>query len=259
MVQFLMILILYKRKVRINMKKQVIDLEKWDRAEPFYVFKMFEVPYTNLCSDIDITNFMRFIRTNDYHFYASFLFYVLKTVNIIKEFRCRLEEDVPVIWDQVDGNYTMMQETGILGVGYAEFIDNFPVFYEAVTNDIDKNKKSGRMVNKILENDAIVHITSIPWTHITNFSQAMYKVSSATPYIGIGRRYGEGEKIKISLAVQAHHAFIDGFHLSQFYKLLELLLSSPEKYQDATVSYKELLKESKPFILSEKEKPIFTF
>lgn len=243
-------------------EKSVVDLEKWDRTEAFYIFKSFEAPYVNLCSDIDITEFMRFIRGNDYYFFAALLFYITKAANVIEEFRYRLEGDTPVLWNQVSANYTLMQETGMMGNNYTDYCNDFNEFYNKVLEDIDMAKKSGKMINKMLPQElsnSVVTITSIPWLNLSNFSQAMFKVGDAVPYIGIGRRYGQGERIMLSIAVQTHHAFVDGYHIAHYIKLLEILMSSPLKYSDSSISYSELLKDSKPFILSEKEKPIITY
>lgn len=54
---------------QITLEKFIIDMKTWDRREAYYIFKTFDIPYTNLCSDIDITRFMKFIRTKDYRFY----------------------------------------------------------------------------------------------------------------------------------------------------------------------------------------------
>lgn len=239
--------------------KEIIDVTTWDRAEAFYIFKSFEIPYTNLCSDIDITHFMRFVRERDYQFFASLLFFIVKAGNIIKEFRCRMEGETPVIYHQIGANYTLMQETEMMGNSYTDYTNCFEEFYENVVKDLNTAKKSGHMINKSLPENAIITVTSIPWTRLTNFSQAMYRKDDAVPYIGIGRRYGQGERVLLPLAIQAHHAFVDGFHVAHFFNLLELMLSHPEKYLDEGIPYEDLLKESKPFILSEREKPINVF
>ena len=239
-----------------TLEKFIIDMKTWDRREAYYIFKTFDIPYTNLCSDIDITRFMKFIRTKDYRFYAALLFYITKAANIIKEFRCRLEGDTPVIWNQIGANYTLLQNSGVIGNNYTDFTDNLEEFYDNVMNDLEAAKKSGHMINKKLPGNAVVTITSIPWTRLSNFSQAMFRTGDAVPYIGIGRRYGQDERIKLPLAVQAHHAFVDGFHIAHYFSLLETLLSDPERYTDGTVSYDQILKDTKPFILSDNEKAI---
>lgn len=245
-----------------SIEKSVIDITNWNRADAYYIFKSFDVPYTNLCSDLDITNFMRFIRENDYYFFAALLYYMTKAANVVKEFRYRLEGDTPVVWNKIHANYTLMQENGVMGNSYTEYCDNFEVFYENALEDLNHGKKSGIIFNKTFpegQSNAVVTITSIPWTKISNFTQAVYRVGDAVPYIGVGRRYGLGERLLLPIAVQAHHAFVDGFHMAHYFKLLELMLSDPKKYLDNTISYDFLLAESKPFILSEKEKPINSF
>lgn len=243
-------------------EKKVIDMGEWDRHEAFYIFKGFDIPYTNLCTELDITNFMRFIRENNYFFFAAMMYFITKAANIIKEFRCRLEDGTPVIWNRIGANYTLMQQNGIMGNNYTDYSEDFKEFYQNAVKDLEDAKKSGRMINKTLpkgKENSVVTITSIPWTKITNFSQAMFCVKDAVPYIGIGRRFGQGERIMLPVAVQAHHAFVDGFHIAHYFKLLELLLSFPSNYLDESISAGTLLEESRPFILSDRDKPIIPF
>lgn len=242
-----------------NTAKEIIDMTKWSRAEAFYIFKSFDVPYTNLCTDIDITNFMKFIRTNDYYFFAALMFYLVKAANIIKELRCRLEGDTPVMYRQIGANYTLMQDSRIMGNNYTDFSNDFLEFYHNALNDMDSAKKSGHMINKFLPENAVITITSIPWTRLSSFSQAMYQEGDAVPYLGIGRRYGQGERMLLPVALQAHHAFVDGFHMAHYFQLLENMMSDPQKYLDSTIPFEQLLNESEPFILSEREKPINAF
>lgn len=243
----------------MNLEKEIINMETWDRAEGYHIFKTFDMPYTNICSDIDITAFMKHIRSNDYYFFAAFLFYVVKASNMIKEFRCRIEGDQPIIWNHIGANYTLMQDSQVMGNNYTDFIDDFDTFYRNTLADIEMAKHSGHMINKHYEPTAAVTITSIPWLNLSGFMQTVYRVSDAVPYIGIGKRFGAGDRVRISLAVQSHHAFVDGFHVAHFFKLLEIMFSEPEKYGNADVPYQVLLEDSRPFILSEKEKPIVTF
>lgn len=243
-------------------EKSIIDMETWERQEAYYIFKAFDIPYTNLCTDIDITSFMRFIRENDYFFFAAILFFITKAANMIPEFRCRLEGDIPVIWNRIGANYTLMQQSGLMGNNYTDYTENFLEFYRNAVKDLDAAKKSGRMINKFLpegKSNAVVTITSIPWTRLTNFSQAMFRVQDAVPYIGVGRRFGQGERIMLPIAVQAHHAFADGFHIAHYFKLLELMLSNPRKYLDDSISAHTMLEESRPFILTEKDRPVISF
>lgn len=243
-------------------KKTLIDIESWDRAENFYIFRDFDMPYTNICADIDITNFMKFIRTKDYSFFATLLYYITKSANIIKEFRYRLEDETPVIWNWISANYTLMRDNGIMGNSYTDYTESLEEFYYNVTIDLAESKKSNKMINKFRpedEADSVITITSIPWTKLTSFSQAVYRIKNAVPYIGVGKRYGMGERIMLPVALQAHHAFVDGFHISHYFKLLEMMLSNPEKYKNMDIPTDILLKESKPFIYSEHDKPITIF
>lgn len=238
--------------------KEIIDLESWQRASVFHSYKNGEMPYTNICTDVDITEFMRYIRTYNYQFYASLLFYVTKASNIIESFRCRIEDGVPVRWDKIAAGYSLMTYEDIFGTACTEFSEDFKTFYENALSDINVAKEGGDASHKLNGKRLdVIYITSVPWVNLTSFYQAIPSSKQAMPFIGIGRRFGSGDRVKISINVQAHHSFVDGYHIAQFFKLLEIMFASPESYIDDQISRDELLQKSKPFILSKEENPIF--
>lgn len=234
--------------------KETIDLESWKRTPVFLSYRKCEMPYTNICSDVDITDFMHFVRTNNYQFYSSLLFYITKTANTIEEFRCRILDGKPVRWNSIAAGYSLMTYEDIFGTACTDYSEDFQTFYEQSLSDINTAKqggKAGRQLDgKRLD---VIYITSIPWTNLTSFSQAITKSGLAMPFVGIGRRFNSEERVKISINVQAHHAFVDGFHIAQFFKLLEMMLADPERYSNDQISREELLNKSKPLVLSMEE------
>lgn len=238
--------------------KEVIDLKSWNRATVFQNYKNGEMPYTNICTDIDITHFMQYIRTYNYQFYASLLFYVTKAANILESFRCRIEDGVPVRYDQIAAGYSLMTYEDIFGTACTEFQEDFSTFYENSLHDINAAKEGGEAARKLNgQRLDVIYITSVPWVNLTSFYQAIPTSKPAMPFVGIGRRFGSGERVKISVNVQAHHSFVDGAHIAQFFKLLEIMLADPEAYTDDRISREELLIKSKPFVLSREESPVF--
>lgn len=238
--------------------KEIIKLEGWQRAHVFQSYKKCEMPYTNICTNVDITEFMRFIRTNNYQFYSSLLFYITKAANYIEEFRCRIDEGAPVRWDQIAAGYSLMTYDDIFGTACTEFCEDFQDFYNQSIADINIAKEGGvgsrKLDGKRLD---VIYITSVPWVNLTSFSQAITRSDQAMPFVGIGRRFGYGERVKISINVQAHHAFVDGFHIAHFFKLLELMFADPESYSTSRISREELITRSKPFVLSKEEDPVY--
>ena len=62
-----------------------IDMENWARKSHYNHFKALDYPHFNICGNIDITQFHKFIKENENPFFPSFLFFsaVLHTAGIL--------------------------------------------------------------------------------------------------------------------------------------------------------------------------------
>lgn len=54
----------------VNMK--FIDIENWKRKNHYNYFKQLDYPHFNICGNLDITNFYRYIKKINYHFLHRF-------------------------------------------------------------------------------------------------------------------------------------------------------------------------------------------
>ena len=52
-----------------------IDMENWARKDHYNHFKALDYPHFNICGNIDITQFYKFIKENENPFFISFLFF----------------------------------------------------------------------------------------------------------------------------------------------------------------------------------------
>jgi chloramphenicol O-acetyltransferase type A len=55
---------------------QIIDIENWKRKEHFEFFYRMDYPQYNICANIDITQFLRFVRQNELSFYYAMIYAV---------------------------------------------------------------------------------------------------------------------------------------------------------------------------------------
>jgi chloramphenicol O-acetyltransferase type A len=207
-----------------------VDTEKWNRKDHYNYFKELDYPHFNICGNIDITKFYRYIKDNKSPFFISFLYVATKTANNIKEFRFRIREDKIVEHEIVNPSFTIMTENEVFSFCTSKFIDEFNDFKTNTSKKIEETKN-----NVIIEDepgrDDLLYITSIPWISFTNITHPiqMNPVDSI-PRIAWGKYFEENGKIKLPLSVQVHHALVDGVHVGQYFNTIQEILDDPLRY-----------------------------
>jgi chloramphenicol O-acetyltransferase type A len=76
--------------------------------------------------------------------------------------------------------------------------------------------------------DNLLFMTPIPWVSFTSFMHPLPTLPpDSVPRFAWGKRFEEGGNLKMPLAVQAHHALMDGVHMGKFYAAVQEYLSQP--------------------------------
>lgn len=207
-----------------------IDIENWKRKNHYNYFKQLDYPHFNVCGNLDITKFYRYIKESKNPFFISLLFTATKTANDIKEFRYRIRGDNVVEHETVNPSFTVMSENEVFGFCTVKFMDKFSDFKTITSNRIEKAKNNVSLEDE-LGIDDLIYITSIPWVSFTNITHPiqMSPVDSI-PRISWGKYFEENGKIKLPFSVQAHHALVDGVHVGQYFTTIQEIINNPVKY-----------------------------
>lgn len=207
-----------------------IDIENWKRKDHYNYFRQLDYPHFNLCGNLDITEFYKYSKENKIPFFIAVLFVATKTANSIKEFKYRIREDKVIEHETVNPSFTVMTEGDVFSFCTSNFVDGFKIFKSNTLNQIE-NVKNNINIEDEPGRDDLIYITSIPWISFTNITHPiqMNPVDSI-PRISWGKYFEEGDKIKLPLSVQAHHALVDGIHVGQFFQTFQEILDHPEKY-----------------------------
>lgn len=201
------------------MKK--IDLEKWHRSKHFNFYKSFDHPHFSLTANVDITELYLWVKKEKLSFFATMLYYVMKTVNQIPEFKYRIRLKEVVEHDLIHPSYTVLVEDDLFCFVTTDFHENRDVFMKNVDNDIDYAK-----IHSILEDvpgkDDLIYISAIPWVTFTALTHPFdTKKPDSIPRISWGKFFKQDSRILIPVSLSAHHALCDGVHVGKFFKLLE--------------------------------------
>jgi chloramphenicol O-acetyltransferase type A len=73
----------------------------------------------------------------------------------------------------------------------------------------------------------LVYITTVPWYSFTQVTHAhMIDKTDAIPKICFGKYQWVNQKYEMSLAIEVHHCFVDGYHLGIFFDDLQRYLNT---------------------------------
>lgn len=83
------------------------NIDTWARKEHFHVFKNYAQNAFSMTVEIDITEFLAFVKMNNYKFYPAMIHQVATIFNRYPEFRMAMKEDDLIVYDQVNPSYTI--------------------------------------------------------------------------------------------------------------------------------------------------------
>jgi chloramphenicol O-acetyltransferase type A len=205
-----------------------LDIENWNRKAHFSFFKEFDYPHFNICGNMDITEFIGFIKDKGDSFFLALLYASVKTANSIEEFRYRIRQDKVVVHDIVSPSFTIMTSNEVFSFCTADYADDYSDFYRHASHEMEKSKNNVNMRAES-ERDDLLYITSIPWVSFTGIIHPInMKPVDSIPRISWGKYFEESGRVKLPLSVQAHHALVDGAHIGQYFIKLQELLDNPK-------------------------------
>lgn len=205
-----------------------IDIESWDRKE---IYDAFEGYLYCMTVELDVTEFLQTIHEQGRKFYPSICYCIAKTVNKNRNYRYAKVSGNIGYWDQVQAHYTVLRKNTdhLFTHQRTLYSEDFSTFYNRFLEDKEEAEggdslyfdKSGAMDN--------VHISIMPNTSYTglsyskpaSFTKYGTPNTSFVPFVMIGKYHEVGDRMKMPVTVEFHHAINDGYHAEQFFHLLE--------------------------------------
>ncbi len=207
------------------MNKKIIDLESYKRKDHYNYFKDIGYPYVGLTVNVDITEFMDNLKKTGNPFYLSFVYQVVAAANAVPEFRRRIENAQIVEYDYCLASCVILKDDDTFGYLTLDCNQPFDEFLNEGKTQIEVAKKTGNIEDG--ENvGSLYFLSCVPWVTFTSIIQAVPLPADSNPRITWGKYFEQDGKILIPLSVLVHHALVDGFQISQFYKKLEGLITA---------------------------------
>ena len=211
--------------------KHIIDINTWERKENYEFFLGFQNPTISITSEVECAGAKARAKAAGESFFLHYLYAVLRAVNEIPEFRFRIDAEGRVVYfDHVDMLTPIkVKENGRFFTIRLPRNTDFQTFYttaKAIINDIDPNGNPYDM-EKVGGKDLldVILLSATPDLYFTSLTCTQeHRHGSNYPLMNAGKAILKEGKLVMPIAMTIHHGFIDGHHLSLFYKKVEEFL-----------------------------------
>ena len=211
--------------------KHIIDINTWERKENYEFFLGFQNPTISITSEVECAGAKARAKAAGESFFLHYLYAVLRAVNEIPEFRFRIDAEGRVVYfDHVDMLTPIkVKENGRFFTIRLPWNTDFQTFYttaKAIINDIDPNGNPYDMEKgggkDLLD---VILLSATPDLYFTSLTCTQeHRHGSNYPLMNAGKAILKEGKLVMPIAMTIHHGFIDGHHLSLFYKKVEEFL-----------------------------------
>ena len=211
--------------------RHIIDIETWERKENYKFFLSFQNPTISITSEVECAGAKVRAKAAGESFFLHYLYAVLRAVNEIPEFRFRIDAEGRVVYfDTVDMLTPIkVKENGrffTVRLAWREDFETFHAEAKATIATIDPEgdpytaeQKGGK---ELLD---VILLSATPDLYFTSLTCTQeHRHGSNYPLMNAGKAILKEGKLVMPIAMTIHHGFIDGHHLSLFYKKVEEFL-----------------------------------
>ena len=217
--------------------KQIIDIETWERKENFNFFRRFQNPQLSITSEVECGGAKKRAKEAHQSFFLHYLYAVLRAANEIPELRYRIApEGRVVLYDQIDIlSPIKIKENGKFFTIRFPYHEDFETFYQEARKIIDSIPENGDPYaaenGEVANGDyGLILLSATPDLYFTSITGTQEKQSGNNyPLLNAGKAIIKKGKLVMPIAMTIHHGFVDGHHLSLFYRKVEELLKSKGK------------------------------
>jgi chloramphenicol O-acetyltransferase len=193
------------------------DFER--RRDRFDFFDRMESPAVNLCFTLDVPDFRPWCKAQALAPFHVMLCAVLRAVLKVENFRYRVVDGEVIRIDRLVPSFTVMNQHGDLNFAQFDWTDDVREFVargqaarEAASNMAELNIKYRTMSPREAKDQ--VFVTCMPWLDFTSIQHPMASLATPDiPSLAWGRFRAGPDGLQLPFSVQAHHGFVDGWHI----------------------------------------------
>jgi chloramphenicol O-acetyltransferase type A len=197
-----------------------IDMAKYARKSTFEAFLHHEVPVLSTTCEVDITTLYEFLKRYNLKFFPLLTLLIDKTMNEVEAMKHRIIDGELYAYSTIHPSFTILLPDNTISFCDATHMDDEKMFYEHIVAFSDTTRQTVNL--EMPEKNDRYFISNIPWIRFSSFTHPYLSQYASIPIVTIGKFQKNSMGITtVPIALQVHHSLADGYHLGQFYTLLE--------------------------------------
>jgi len=205
-----------------------LDMQAWPRREHFEHFGAFNHPHFGMCANVDLTRFYPAVKESGHSINVAIVYVIARAANAVREFRYRIRGAEVVEHELVHPATTILADEDVFGFATFDYSDDFPEFARSAAEKIAYFREHLTLKDEPGRDD-LLFMTAIPWVSFTSFRHPMrLHPTDSVPRFAWGKFFEEGDRLKMPLDVQGHHALMDGIHVGRFFAEVDDILRHPD-------------------------------
>lgn len=207
---------------RVQVMKQVLKLEDWNRKEHFEFFSAFDDPFFGVTTAVDFTEVYRRSKTTGISFFLYSVHFLLKCVNETAAFKLRIEKGQVVRYDKINVSPTIGREDGTFGFGFFEYDADLDLFIRNAEEEINRVKNSaGLSFSENTGREDVIRYSALPWFAFSEMKHAgSIKTADSVPRISTGKLVQADGRLLIPVSISVHHGLMDGRNVAELIRRL---------------------------------------
>lgn len=201
------------------------------RQKHFEHFRKMDQPHFGVTVDVDITDFLKLVRRSAaLRFTPAIVYLIGQTAMEVTPFRWRLRGDQIVEHDVLQPSFTVPTSQSTAFSFCTVTWQEDPIAFHQQTVERMELMKNKPDFEDEEGQDNYLFLSAFPWASFTSIQHAMHhSPSDSVPRIVWGKYYEREGRTMMPLAVQAHHALVDGSDLGKYYQQIGRSLRNCEK------------------------------
>lgn len=199
-----------------------LDTDGYPRRSHHALFLGYEDPFWSVTVEVDVTGLHDASRGADGpSFFLACLHASMRAANAVPEFRQRLRAER--IWEheRVEAGATILRADDTFGFAYFAWADDFERFESPARDEIARVAGEAGPSDPRDDRDDLIHHSVLPWLRFTAFGNARRGGGESIPKVVFGGHGERDGRRRMPVAIQVHHALVDGLHVARYVERLE--------------------------------------
>lgn len=205
--------------------KTYVNMEAYPRRSHFEYFRNLAYPYVGFTANVEVTNLLRFAKAHGGSGFHAILWAASQAANGVPELRQRIEGDGIVEFDHCNVGHTVALPDHTFCNCTTDCRRPLEEFLPYARVAQDEAASHHGFVNPEEDESGMIFTSCVPWVAFTQCIQPAPIPADCNPRIVFGKYIRDGERTQMPLHIQCNHALVDGYHLSEFYRLFQSIES----------------------------------